>query len=128
MKKIFLIYLLAVTDIAYADSVISDIGDKVLSASGITPVNPALVLAPGTYLNISGKLGGTVVKVFGNDPCPKDWKGLSLGNGCSVLDKPVVTVHYLLDGETVTERWKVYKSGVRTSLVRPDGTIVSQAQ
>ena len=89
---------------------------------------PVPVLGPGIKLNIDGRVGGKVVAVFGDDKCPSDFMDHGAAReGCTFLDKPAVTVHYVDDRKTVTEQWKVISKDNRTYLFRPNGTAVSQA-
>lgn len=129
-KSLILFSLLAVAGVAQAEVTLADPGTKVLSASGVTPVYPGLEIAPNTPLNISGKSGGKVVKVSGNDHCSKlmdNMTGQPEQQGCVVLDKPVVTVHYALNGKSVTEQWEVKVVGDRIWLQRPNGVVVRPA-
>ena len=99
---------------------------KMLEVSGAKA--PVLVLGPGIKLNIDGKAGGKVVAVFGDDKCPLDFMdGGVARDGCTFVDKPVVTVHYVEDRKFVTEHWKVVSKDNRTYLYRPNGKVVSQA-
>ncbi len=116
--------VLAASPIAHADG-LTDLATKMIEVADAKA--PVLVLQPGIRLNISGKPGGKVVPVFGNDICPRDFmdRGHS-DSGCIVLDKPVVIVQFAEDGKLITEQWKVVSKDNRTSLYRPDGTVISQ--
>ena len=48
-------------------------------------------------------------------------------DGCTFLDKPEVTVHYMDRQQLVTERWKVVFKGHGTYLYRANGALVSRA-
>lgn len=90
---------------------------------------PVLVLGPGVKLNIDGRPGGKVVTVFGDDKCPRDFMDQELArDGCTFLDKPVVTVHYVEERKLVTEQWKVVSKDNRTYLYRANGAVISQAE
>ena len=87
--------------------------------------SPKIYLAPGSEINIEGRRGGKVVRVFGEDLCPKDYRppyGESIAQ-CIALDKPTVNVRF----ENQFEMWTVKKVGDKISLVRPNGVLVSQA-
>lgn len=86
-------------------------------------VQPLIVLGPMAKVNIGGPAGERIVAVIGDDRCP-DLPGQE---GCIILNKPAVTVHYAQGGKAVTEQWAVKKDGDRTWLIRPDGTPVARA-
>lgn len=89
---------------------------------------PVLVLGPGVKLNIDGQPGGKVVTVFGDDKCPRDFMAQGpASDGCTSLDKPVVTIHYVEERKLVTELWKVVSKDKRTYLYRANGAVISQA-
>lgn len=108
--------------------VLEDIGQSAARVAMQGQKSPTLYLAPGIKINIDGTAGGKVVKVFGDDQCPKDWmdniQGSSAMTGCVALDKPKVTVHF----EHMTEQWSVKTEGGRISLIRPNGVLVSQGK
>jgi len=101
---------------------LSDLAYSVFVVPGAKSTVP--VLSPGMKLNISGRPGGKVVVVFGDDACPNSEPA---SDGCIVVNKPVVTVHWLDGGRKLTEQWAVVKKGQAAYMARPDGTLVSQA-
>lgn len=102
--------------------VLEELGRAAASVGG--DAQPVLVLGPGIKMNI----GDRIVGVSGYDKCPLDWldkaKGQPALDGCVVLNKPLVSV--VFDDKT-KEQWTVKKDGQRTTLVRPNGTQVTQA-
>jgi len=124
--SLFFITLIASSS-ANAD-VLSALGEKVINMAGGS-IQPTIVLAPNIKMDIGGN---QIVKISGDDQCPNDWNdnltGQPVQRGCVVLDKPVVTVHYRLAAKHVTERWQVKSEGGRTSLIRPNGSLVAQAK
>jgi hypothetical protein len=106
---------------------LGDLGQYAKNTGGLAGESPVVVIAPGTKMNIDGKVGGKVVQVSGDDQCPKDWMdnfhGTAPQSGCIVLNKPRVTAHF----DRTSELWVVKKVGHRLSLVRPNGNLVAQA-
>jgi hypothetical protein len=103
------------------------LGAKMIEVAGAKL--PVAVLGPGVKLNIDGRTGGKVVTVFGDDKCPRDFMDQEpLRDGCTFLDKPVVTVHYVDERRLVTEQWKVVSKDNRTYLYRASGAVISQAE
>ncbi len=108
-----------------------DLGVRAFGAMGVYMhffPKPVPVLSPGIQLNIEGVSGGKSVVVFGNDPCPRNSMDQTAArDGCTFLDKPEVTVHYMDRQQMVTERWKVVFKGHGTYLYRANGALVSRA-
>jgi hypothetical protein len=100
---------------------LSDLAYSLFVVPGAKSTVP--VLSPGAKLNINGHPGGKTVVVFGDDACPNSEPA---SDGCIVVNKPVVTVHWLDGGRKVTEQWKVVKKGQATYMARPGGTLVSR--
>jgi len=125
LLSIFILLLLVVGQVHAG--VLSSIGESALKASSADIKQPTLVLAPNIRMNIGGN---QVVNVVGEDLCPKDLydhlTGLPAQSGCVVLNKQKVTVHYMLSGKPVVERWEIKQDGVKTSLIRPDNSFVYQ--
>ncbi|MEJ6002792.1 hypothetical protein [Paucibacter soli] len=127
MKKTMIagLTLLCVGMAAQADG-LAGLAAKMIEVSGAKA--PVPVLGPGIKLNIDGRTGGKVVAVFGDDKCPRDFMDQGRArDGCTFIDKPVVTVHYVEDRKLITEQWKVVSKDNRTYLYRPNGAVISQA-
>lgn len=128
MKKTLItaLTLLCIGMSAQADG-LGGLAAKMIEVAGAKM--PVLVLGPGVKLNIDGRPGGKVVTVFGDDKCPRDFMDQELArDGCTFLDKPVVTVHYVEERKLVTEQWKVVSKDNRTYLYRANGAVISQAE
>ncbi len=120
MKKQLIPAVVALVSFAAQAGPLADLGAKLFAVTGAK--SPVPVLGPGIQLNISGIPNGKVVSVFGDDKCSEPGR-----SGCTIIDKPVVTVHWVDGTKQVTEHWTVVKKGDLTYLARPDGTPVSQA-
>ncbi|MGP3508383.1 hypothetical protein FRC97_00175 (plasmid) [Paracidovorax citrulli] len=128
MKKTLIaaLTLLCIGMTAQADG-LGGLAAKMIEVTGAKM--PVLVLGPGVKLNIDGRPGGKVVPVFGDDKCPRDFIDQGpASDGCTFLDKPVVTVHYVEERKLVTEQWKVVSKDRRTYLYRANGAVISQAE
>lgn len=109
--------------VVHADG-LSGLAAKMIEVSGARA--PVPVLGPGTRLNIDGRPGGKVVAVYGDDKCPRDFMDRGpTSEGCTFLDKPVVTIHYVEDRKPVTEQWKVVSKDGGTYLYRANGSVIS---
>ena len=131
MKGLWLVALVlsGIGTTAHANG-LHDLGVRALNAMGAYThfSKPVPVLSPGIQLNIEGASGGKSVAVFGTDPCPRSSMDKTAArDGCTFLDKPEVTVHYMDRQQMVTERWKVVFKGHGTYLYRANGALVSRA-
>lgn len=122
MKRLLILATATLFAIAAHADTLADLGAGLFFGPGAKLSVP--VLGPGIKLNIGGRVFEKVVAVVGDDICPNE----SGRSGCTIVDKPVVTVHWADGGKQVTEQWRVVKNGGRILLARPDGTLVSQAE
>lgn len=120
--------LLCLGQAAQADG-LGGLAAKMIEVAGANMPEPVPVLGPGVKLNIDGRPGGKVVTVFGDDKCPRDFMDQEPArNGCTFLDKPMVTVHYVEERKLVTEQWKIVSKDNHTYLYRANGAVISQSE